>query len=59
MRTLGRPQWYGTQYLRDNSGKVTLYTVDESAVTDADRVALAAPTLAEARMQAEEMSRAK
>lgn len=59
MRTLGRPQWYGTQYLRDNGGKVTLYTIDESAVTDADRVALAAPTLSEARKQAEEMSRAK
>src|SRR5688572_6953010 len=59
MRTLGRPQWYGTQYLRDDAGRVTLYTVDESAVTDADRVALAAPTLAEARMKAEEMNRAK
>jgi hypothetical protein len=59
MRTLGRPQWYGTQFLRDKNGTVTLYTVDESAVTDPDRVALAAPTLAEARAQAEEMSRAK
>jgi hypothetical protein len=59
MRTLGRPQWYGTQYLRDNGGKVALYTVDESAVTDADRVAMAVPTLAEARVQAEEMSRAQ
>jgi len=59
MRTLGRPQWYGTQLHRDNAGAVTLYEVDESAVTDADRVALSAPTLAEARMQAEQMSRAK
>jgi hypothetical protein len=47
-----KPQWYGTQYVTDSKGKVVLYTIDENAVTDADRIELAAPTLAEARKKA-------
>jgi len=48
-----KPQWYGTQYVQDSTGKMVLYTVDETAVTDADRIEMAAPTLAEARKRAE------
>ena len=47
-----KPQWYGTQYVTDPNGKVVLYTIDENAVTDADRIELAAPTLAEAKKRA-------
>ena len=47
-----KPQWYGTQYVTDSTGKVVLYTIDESAVTDADRIEMAAPTLAEAKKRA-------
>ncbi len=54
-----RPQWYGTQYFTGANGEMTLYEVDESAVTDADRQALFVPTLAEARKRAEVMNGAK
>ena len=47
-----KPQWYGTQYVQDSTGKVVLYTVDETAVTDADRIEMAVPTLTEARKKA-------
>ncbi len=44
-----RPQWYGTQYIRETpDGPLRLYTIDESAVTDDERRALDVPTLAEA-----------
>lgn len=45
---LGQPQWYGTQYVRDDSGKWMLYEVDPDAVTDEQRAALSVPPLAEA-----------
>lgn len=46
----GKPQWYGTQYTRNEATKrFELYVVDESAVTDKERVALGVPTLAEAK----------
>lgn len=48
-----QPQWYGTQSVRDASGKFSLYPVDPNAVTDTDRVALGVPTLAEAQARAE------
>jgi hypothetical protein len=54
-----KPQWYGTQYIRDASGKWALYEMDESAVTDTDRIELAAPTLAEAKKRVEVMNGAK
>jgi len=53
------PQWYGTQYVRDTSGKWALGQIDETAVTDDERVQLAVPTLAEARKRVEVMNRAK
>ena len=54
-----KPQWYGTQYVRHGNGKWALDEIDESAVTDADRIELAVPTLAEAKKQVEVMNRAK
>ena len=54
-----KPQWYGTQYVRDASGKWTLGPIDESAVTDADRVELHVPTLAETKKRVDAMNRNK
>jgi hypothetical protein len=48
MLNLGQPQWYGTQFVRDNdSGRWKLYEVAPDAVTDEQRAALAVPPLAE------------
>jgi len=50
---LGRPQWYGTQYIKSTeTGKFELAPVDETAVTDGERRALGLPTLKEARENA-------
>ncbi|MEO8316406.1 MAG: hypothetical protein ABI645_16630, partial [Pseudomonadota bacterium] len=54
-----KPQWYGTQYVQDSTGKVVLDKIDESAVTDADRTEMAVPTLADARKRAGSFSPAK
>jgi hypothetical protein len=54
-----KPQWYGTQYVRSGNGKWTLGQIDESAVTDADRIELAVPTLAEVKKRVELMNRGK
>lgn len=56
---LKRPQWYGTQYVSDATGKWALHEVDETAVTDEDRRAMAAPTLAEAKARADAMNGAR
>jgi len=47
LMNLGQPQWYGTQYVRDDSGPWRLYEVAAGAVTDEQRAALAVPPLAE------------
>jgi len=59
MLTQKKPQWYGTQYVKDANGKWMLYEVDESAVTDAQRMELGAPTLAQARQRVDEMNKAR
>ena len=59
MSTQKKPQWYGTQYVRDADGKWALYLMDETAVTDEDRAALGAPSLAEAKKRVEIMNGAK
>ena len=59
-RTLMRknkPQWYGTQFRRTAEGKWELYLVDETAVTDEDRLKVGVPALAESRKQVERMNR--
>lgn len=48
LMAMGRPQWYGTQYIRGETGVWTQYTIDKSAVDDESRQRLAVPTLAEA-----------
>jgi hypothetical protein len=52
-------QWYGTQYVQDSGGKFVLYTINESAVTDADRIQMAVPTLADAKKKAGSFSSGK
>jgi hypothetical protein len=53
MRRSGKPQWYGTQYVRSKTtGKWALYQTDPSAVTDNMRQKMGLPTLAEARANA-------
>lgn len=59
MTTMHKPQWYGTQYTKDANGKWALTPIDESAVTDAQRIELAAPTLADAKKRVEVMNRTK
>lgn len=59
MSTQKKPQWYGTQYVRDGDGKWALYVMDETAVTDEERAALGAPSLAEAKKRVEIMNSAK
>ena len=40
------PQWYGTQYrLSEHSGQYELFPIDETAVSDEDRVAMSVPVL--------------
>lgn len=46
---LDKPQRYGTQYRRDGESGWFLYEVDTINTTDADRIALNVPTLAESR----------
>jgi hypothetical protein len=49
MQESGKPQWYGTQYVRSKTtGKWELYPTDPSAVTDAQRKAIGLPSLSEA-----------
>ena len=50
-RSRKRPQWYGTQTVRHppGTGRVVMYTVDTTRVTDAERVRRKVGTLAELR----------
>ena len=46
----GVPQWYGTQYRSSGPGApMELYKVDESVVSDPERVEMNVPTLQEAK----------
>lgn len=56
MLKLGRPQWYGTQFVRDKQGRWVLYEVDPDAVTDEQRAALAVPSLAESESRVATMN---
>jgi len=52
------PQWYGTQFWKPSKDAPwELYKIDESAVTDEDRIRMGVPTLAETRKKAEAMNR--
>ena len=53
MMRLNKPQWYGTQFTKSKeSGNWALYTIDESAVSDDERISMGVPTLAESRARA-------
>lgn len=56
MTTQLQPQWYGTQFQSDDSG-MFLYPLADGAVTDDDRKAMQVPTLAETRVQLQEIAR--
>jgi hypothetical protein len=54
----GKPQWYGTQFVRPNpSAAWELYNVDTTKVTDDDRRRLGVPSLAQQRVSVAEMNR--
>lgn len=42
-----QPQWYGTQFVRDSEGKLTLYTMEPDVISDEQRAAWSVPTVAE------------
>ena len=56
MLQYGQPQWYGTQYVRDESGRWVLHEVDPDAVTDEQRTAWSVPSLAESQARAAQMN---
>ena len=52
------PQWYGTQYVADdNASAFRLYRVDETAVTDEERLRFKVPILVEAKRRVETLNR--
>lgn len=52
----GQPQWYGTQYVRDDEGKWVLYEVDPDAVTDEQRAERSVPSLEESLKRVEQLN---
>lgn len=54
----GAPQWYGTQYSRESTdAPITLYTIDETMVSDEERIRMHLPTLEGARKRAAQFDR--
>ena len=54
-----RPQWYGTQFIRDQTtGKYAMYQVDSSVITDAERQAVGLPTMSENQAHLDEINKA-
>ena len=56
MSRFDQPQWYGTQYVRDEAGRWALYPVNPDAVTDEQRAAWSVPSLDEARGRVDQMN---
>lgn len=52
----GKPQWYGTQYVKSPFGKWQLYTIDETAVSDAERERQQVPRLEVSKERARKMN---
>ena len=42
-----QPQWYGTQFVRDDAGKLSLYKMQPDVISDEQRAAWSVPTVAE------------
>ena len=59
MVRFAQPQWYGTQYVRDDEGRWVLYEVDPNAVTDEQRAEWTVPSLEESRNRAELMNQSR
>lgn len=59
MLRLEQPQWYGTQWVQDAAGTHVLSPVQPGAVTDADRIALGVPTLAEMQARLDALNSGK
>jgi hypothetical protein len=54
-----RPQWYGTQFIRDKAtGKYAMYQADSSVITDAERQAMGLPTMSENQAHLDEINKA-
>lgn len=56
MLRFDQPQWYGTQYVRDEADRWALYSVAPGAVTDEQRAAWSVPSLDEAEGRVELMN---
>jgi hypothetical protein len=54
---LGKPQWYGTQYVKDGDDLWRLYDIDTTAVSDEMRRQLGVPSLAESRARVQKYNR--
>ncbi|WP_456998599.1 hypothetical protein [Lysobacter sp. A421] len=53
----GVPQWYGTQFSRDApDAPIVLYRIDESIVTDQERLDMNLPTIQEAKDRADRLN---
>ena len=51
-----RPQWFGTQYVRDEAGRWQLYEVLPDVISDEQRAAWSVPPLAEAQSRVAQMN---
>jgi hypothetical protein len=56
LRSVGRPQWYGTQFVGRPGQPWRLEDIDTTRVTDAERRRLHVPTLAEQRARVAQMN---
>ena len=48
MLRFDQPQWYGTQFITDESGTTKLYDVEPNVISDEQRTAWSVPTLEQA-----------
>ncbi|MDO9520605.1 MAG: hypothetical protein Q7L19_10375 [Pseudohongiella sp.] len=49
-----QPQWYGTQFVRDGAGKLTLYKMHPDVISDEQRAAWSVPTVSESLQSLEQ-----
>ncbi|WP_226646288.1 hypothetical protein [Microbulbifer variabilis] len=49
MMNLDQPQWYGTQFIKDNSGNWSLYNVNSDIISDQQRIDWSVRTLDESK----------
>ncbi len=56
--SIGRPQWYGTQFQISQNGVWILRPIDSTAVSDSQRIELGVPTMSETLKQLKERNKA-